>query len=348
MSINVIFRENNERLFVTYWKEIADQKRASVRYLPATLEYQRAYFKSALHLDKSFIYVVNKKPVACAFLPMEKDKNEISLSLGREYIISPLCLDNAYQKQIFTLIDKIAKDNCVSRIMFSLDPLNEEGYNYLQKYGYIDTSILSYIIDLSVSEDLLGACRKNTRNDIKKITRDTDFQIFFIDNKNPSYKIHEEYRILHHKCSGRITRSKESFDLQFKKLLDGNAVLFGLRYKGKNIAYSYFEHSFDKALYASSADDPEYQSLPLYHSLVFFAMEYLKKKGVRYIDTSQPSNMSAQIGYYPNRKQLNIAFFKRGFGGDFRMNFRGIKYFSEESFKSDMAEFTKNYTTYIQ
>jgi len=45
-----------------------------------------------------------------------------------------------------------------------------------------------------------------------------------------------------------------------------------------------------------------------------------------------------------DKKQSNIALFKRGFGGYFKENFRGIKYFSEEDFKKDAKNFIDNYS----
>jgi hypothetical protein len=164
-----------------------------------------------------------------------------------------------------------------------------------------------------------------------------------MDRSNADYDLHEEYRMLHHKCAGGETRPKESFDQQFERLKAGQAVLFGLKYKQKNIAFSYFDYNADKAIYFSGADDPDYARFPIYHALIYSAMIYFKRIGVRYLDPEQPACPSVQQDYYPDDKQLNIAFFKRGFGGYFMENFRGIKYFSRELFKKDMKYFEKNY-----
>jgi len=177
--------------------------------------------------------------------------------------------------------------------------------------------------------------------------KNKDFKIFIMDKTNPSYKIHEQYRELHRKCSGRITRPKETFDLQYKMLEEGAMVLIGLKYKNKTIALSYFEAANGRAVYSSSADDPEYSELPLYHVILYAAMEYFKKNGVRYISASQPSSPSRQFDYYPDEKQLNIALFKRGFPGDYKPNFRGIKYFSEELFEKDLMKFKKLLTNQL-
>jgi hypothetical protein len=87
--------------------------------------------------------------------------------------------------------------------------------------------------------------------------------------------------------------------------------------------------------------------LPLYHLLMWNAMNYLKEKGVKYIDVGQPSNPSAQFGYYPDGKVQNIARFKRGFGGRFVDDRRGIKYLDKELFLAESAEFREQYVAHI-
>jgi len=328
MSIKLVFKEENEELFWKYWNEMA--KKASYRYFPTNLKTYNYGGKN----DKSFVYLVNNQLAAGVFLPIEK--------IEKFFINAPIFKFMAVSKEIFKIINKIAVENGIKKIMFEIDPLENYSYNYLQKYGYLDATILSYVVDLTV-DDLLATCRKGCRNDIKSILKDKNFSVFFIDKNNADYNIHKEYRELHKKCAGKETRAKKTFDWQFERLKEGKAVLFGLKYKNKNIAYSYFEFNKEKGVYYSSADDPDYDRMHIYHILIYSAMEYLKKKGVKFLDMGQPASPSLQFNYYPDKKQINIALFKRGFGGEFRPLFRGIKYFSEEAFKKDIKEFIDNY-----
>lgn len=350
MSVEIIFKEKEPELFWQYWQEVVDRAEASYLYLPLTLKGRLIVSKDRNSLvdDKSFVYLVDNKPVAGIFLPLEKsEKNTRSkqVSISNSYVDAPLFVsDQGVEKKVFNIIDDIAGDNNVGKIMFALDAVDESAsYNYLQNYGYLDTSILNYVVDLSLSEDLLGNCRENHRRNIKKIIKDNNFRIFYIDKNNPSLESHNKYVKLHHKCSGRITRPLKTFDLYFEELKQGNAALFGLKHKEKSVAYVYCGCHINKAIYASGADDPDFTDFPLYHILLFKAMEYFKERGVKYFDMSQPSAPSSQLDYYPDKKQLNIALFKRGFGGEFRMKFRGIKYFSEEAFENDAKKFIDNY-----
>jgi len=342
MSVKIIFKEENEELFWEQWDKFIDGKNLSSRYLEINIKHLLTFLED-LHGDKSFVYLENNEPLACVFLPIEKDGDNLSVSFKGGYIDAPIFSGENIREKVFAIIDKIAEENNISKIRFTIDVLSDESYNYLIEYGYIGSSILTYIFDLA-KEDLLKSCRRNHQRNIKKIKDNPDFSVFYINKDNPSYEIHEEYRMLHHKCSGRITRPKKTFDMQYEKLQQGNAVLFGLRLKNKNIAFLYFDYNADKAVSASAADDPEYDKLPLYHILYYSGMEYLKKIGIRYIDTGQPSCPSSQFDYYIDKKQANIALFKRGFGGYFKENFRGIKYFSEEDFKKDAKNFIDNYS----
>jgi hypothetical protein len=346
MPEEILLKKQNEQFFWYHWEKMAAENQASSCYLKLTQKYLISISRGrGLFVDdKSFIYLVNGIPAAAVFLPIEKNRGNFNISILGGYINAPIFSKDAKRAGIFSIIDQVAVKEGVGKAMFEIDSLDEKcSYNYLQRYGYFDTSILAYLIDLTVSENLFRSCRKGHRCDIKKILNNKDFEVFFVNKGNPSYTLHEEYCKLHHKCSGRITRSKESFDLQFEKLKQGNAVLVGLKYKQKNICFSYFEFAFDKAIYISGADDPDFDKIPLYHVLIFSAMEYLKKKGICCIDPGQPASPSAQFNYYPDKKQLNIALFKRGFGGKYVQNFRGIKYFSKLVFRQDAEEFIKKY-----
>jgi hypothetical protein len=48
--------------------------------------------------------------------------------------------------------------------------------------------------------------------------------------------------------------------------------------------------------------------------------------------------------YDADAKQLRIAQFKRGFPGDFRTAYRGVRYLTREAFEKDMETFQKNYS----
>ena len=301
MSVKIIFKEENEELFWEQWDKFIDGKNLSSRYLEINIKHLLTFLED-LHGDKSFVYLENNEPLACVFLPIEKDGDDLSMSFKGGYLDAPIASDERIQKKVFSIIHEIARENKVSKIKFAIDVLSGEKFNYLIKYNYLDSSILTYIFDLS--KDLLLSCRKGHKCDVKDALKNNDFKTFFVDKDNNTEKLFKEYVNLHHKCSGRVTRPQITFDMQFEKIKAGKAFLVGLEYQEKNVAFVYFEYSADKAIYASAADDPDYDKLPLYHILIFRAMEYLKKIGVQTVDTGQPSCPSSQFDYYiyPNKK----------------------------------------------
>jgi hypothetical protein len=165
------------------------------------------------------------------------------------------------------------------------------------------------------------------------------------DKDNADYEIYEAYRELHHKCSGKVTRKKETFDKQFEMLKNGYATLMGLKYNDVFIGMQYFFHYQKTVVYASGADDPEYtaKKFNIYHPILWKAQIYFKEKGYEFLEYSQPcgySKIQAFDDYY-DEKQLNISHFKRGMGAEMTTLFRGIRYYSENLLLNDVEEFKR-------
>jgi hypothetical protein len=172
-----------------------------------------------------------------------------------------------------------------------------------------------------------------------------DFEIIIIDQNSADYELHELYRAMHAKCAGGVTRVKETFDKQFEMLENDFASLIGLKYKDKFIGFNYFFHFQKTVIYASGADDPEYENskIPIYHVILWNAIKYYKQREFDFIEFSQPCGYNKINGFndYLDEKQINISHFKRGMGTKMIPAFRGVKYLDEELFLDDV-EILKN------
>lgn len=346
-NVKILYKEENEELFWDSWVKIVKSEQATFKYLKENINTYLSISTSRNFLvqDKSFVYIVDNEPRAIAFLPVESFDGNNAFSIVNSYLPAPLSVNEAIEKKVFHIIDELAIKHKVVKILFAINPLEKNVcYNFLQKYGYLDTSILNYVIDLNKNDNLLQGCRRGHKCDIKRMLNNMEFSVTILDKDNLDFDVHEEYRKLHYKCSGRETRPRETFDWQYQKLKNNNAVLVGLKFKDNYVAFSYFEYTPPNAVYFSGADDPDFTGFPVYHMLLFSSMEYLKKNGVNFIDTDQPSSPSPQFDYYPDKKQLNIAQFKRGFGGSFKDNHRGVKYFSKDVYEKDMKNFVRAYS----
>lgn len=346
----LILRTRDEAAFWKHWNTLISTLHSGPRYAETNIKNFVLVGKSrgVLREDPSFIFLQNGIPVGGAFLPLENTPQGLAISFCGGYTLAPLFTDLAIGKLLFQHIESLAREHGVVKIAFLIDPLDPRAqYNFLQYYGYLDASLLTYVIDLSTPGDLLKQCRKGHVCDIKKLFQRPDVAVTIYDQTHHSYEAHERYRALHAKSAGRVTRPKESFDLQFEALKRGRAILVELRLADNPIAYAYFEIAEDKATYASGANDPVHEALPLSHGVLFAAMNHLRASGVTLLELSQPASPSAQFDYYPSAKELAIAQFKRGFPGRLAPYYRGIKYFSRDAFIADTVKFQTEYSKYI-
>jgi hypothetical protein len=140
-----------------------------------------------------------------------------------------------------------------------------------------------------------------------------------------------------------LSFAKETFDKQYELLENDFASLIGLKYKGIYIGFNYFFHFQKTVVYASGADDPEYENshIPIYHVILWTATLYYKENGFDFIQYSQPCGYNLVNGFddYLDKKQVNISHFKRGMGTTMVPLFRGIKYYNNSLLIEDIEKF---------
>jgi hypothetical protein len=245
------------------------------------------------------------------------------------------------EKELFEYIDQKAAEYEVQKCNFIIDPLctvfEEENFNYLTRNGYIDASISTQIIALQrPREELWMDLRKSNKALINK--GEKTFEVVLMDYTNPDFEIHENYRKLHFKAAGRVTRPLETFNTQFKMLENDESMLIGIKYNGVFVSFSYFGHYNKSAYYTSEADDPEIE-LPLTYGPLtqWKAMEYYKSRGFEYMELDN-QQFGPQVFDHPHQKDLYISMFKRGFGGKTYPLFRGIRFYNKELMEKEIRE----------
>ncbi len=344
--MEIVYRKDNQKLFDELLRKYIDGNLSSLRYTPLCLEYFRCFIENFCE-DLSFILIQDKQPVALAFLPVEDVSGKRCISSRDGYIQAPLFINEKIEKKVFNQIDILAKEHKIIKIKFFLDPLVMEyqnKFNLLRKYHYLDITSSDCLLDLRLSkEDLWSHVRKGHKYDINRLLRNNEFEIIKMDYENPDIDLHNLYVHLHHKCSGKITRSSQTFDLQFKMLKNDEASLFGVKYKGKPVSFSYFSHFKKGAIYASAVDNPDFTGFPIYHAILWSAILYYKERECEFFEFSEPCGYGVQFDSYPDEKQLNISHFKRGFGGKMVPIFKGIKYFDKELFEKDVEIFKEKF-----
>ena len=350
----IIYRD--APMFETYWvKFLTLNKHASVFYTINWMTFQRHYSGDRFIKDLSFVVVgPDGKPVAICPLYLENYAGILRFAYRGEFLESlrtPLIglqyqskQGKGIENELFETIEKLAVEYNVQKCNFLIDPLcaiyEDEHFNDLTRFGYIDASISTQIIDLNKSKESLWMdLRKSYKALINKA--DKTFEIFLMDCNNPDNEIHEQYRLLHYKAAGRVTRPLETFHTQFEMLKNDEAMLIGIKHKEHYVSLSYFIHFNKTAYYASEADDPEIETPVTYGPLCQWkAMEYYKARGFDYIELDN-QQFGPQIFDHPSKKDLSISMFKRGFGGKTFPLFRGIRYFDNNLLRTELTENTE-------
>ncbi len=307
--------------------------------------------------SKSFIVLLDKKIVAiCPIIIEEKEEvKEFSFDGGCCQIpafgnLSRKLKENV-EKKIFEEIDKIAKKEGVKRVSLKYSPLANYFIsskiplsNSLLKFGYLDISWNTQIIDLSKS---LEELRRDVRHghDAAIDSASKEFEVEIFDKDNITKKDFDDYCEMHHKAAGRITRPQVTFDMMYDWIKNGNGFLIGAKKDKKFVGFSLFICYKKGVYYGSAANDPEVKG-SIGHLILWEGIKYAKEKGFSYFDMGYQEYPS--LNKIPSEKELEIAKFKRGFGGFSKTLFAGEKYYDKEYFLDSYHNKVNKYAETIE
>ena len=173
------------------------------------------------------------------------------------------------------------------------------------------------IINLAkTEEDLKKEIRKSYRSLINWGQKNLELILLNSGSLDDnSYQKFLQFRELHYHCAGRRTRSKETWDIQYKCIEEGTIfAIFGYL-NGEMVTGGLFNVSDNYVYYAISASARELFDKPIFHSIFWRAIQHSKNIGAIIFDAGE-IYMSCQFNF-PQKtdKELNIARFKSGFGG---------------------------------
>ena len=125
----------------------------------------------------------------------------------------------------------------------------------------------------------------------------------------------DEYRLLHKKVSGRVTRPLETWDLQREAINNGGDFLVTLHDSGQRlIGGGLFGASPHEGLYGVGAYDRDLFDKPISHIVQWTAIKHLKELGCRWHYVGQRFYPGDSVR--PTEKELSISYFKEGFATD--------------------------------
>ena len=322
------------------------------------IEYRLEYHP----VQMSFFIRENNKFMAVCPLILENHDGKKEFSFSSFAVPSPVMSDDTGSKKqkkvldfIFEYIDDQAKMLAVKKASFRFSPLADlciksNGYpsNYLLKYGYLDATFNTQILDISPEpEQIKSDVRKGHKYDISRASKQLDVHVY--DAESIDRATFDLYCELHHKDAGRVTRPPITFDMMFDWIKKGYAILAGARLKEKDqfIGFSYHIIYKSGAYYASACSDPDCGEMPIAHCILWESIRWLHNKGIQFFEIGWQF-YGSEFHYHTSPKELQISKFKRGFGGDQVSQIVGEKYYDTDFFEKEYLKKLETYKEYIR
>lgn len=303
----------------------------------------------------SFFVCKQNQIVAIVPLTMEVSKeNFYEFSFAGEKNPGPALSNSLKSKQrkkvyefIFKEIDRIAVRNKVIRTSFKLTPLAptflKKPYppNYLMQYGYLDNSLNTQLVDLKKSREVLWqSLRRNHRRNIGKAKKILKIKSY--TSKNITKDIFTAYKKTHHQAAGRKTRPDKTFWLMFNWIKKALAFLVTAELKGKPVGFEYYLVYKNNVYGSSAANNPKYNQIPIRHLIEWEAILWMKKQGFSFYEIGL--QQYGVLPYdFPDKKQLTISHFKKGFGGFTSPLFMGEKFYSKKYYQKIASKREKKF-----
>lgn len=319
------------------------------------------FWHTSAWLDYNLAYRPDMRQRSLSFMCKEGSQIEavVPLLLGEEQKLGRLCrvlslsgnplpppalppdlLPGRRQKildRLFRIIEGMARELGVHYASFQLSPIapaqlqpQHAPYNTPLRYGYLDCSISSQIVDLRLSADeLWKSLRRDHQRNVERARESIEVRIFSRDSVS-SGKF-DEYRTMHARAAGRVTRPMRTFELMHQWIISGAGFLAEAKTKadGKTIGFETF-HGYKNAVYSFSAcNEPGHEHLPIRHLIQWEALLWMKQQGFHFYEVG-----NQQFGIlphdFPEQKNLDISAFKGGFGGFTVPIFRAERFFDRD------------------
>lgn len=286
-------------------------------------EYIKAYFEDSEFSDLSFIVEDNGCPaaaVAAALRKFSSGKTEIS-GFGRPilYVENTKCDCETLQqarklsrREMERLLSLHQSSDVIYCDFLGHNQLSPISVLLLDK-GATATPYFTQVIDLSKSEVEL---REQVRKSYKSLINwgHNNLQISIIDGKLITSSHIEGFRRLHIQVAGRETRPTQTWEIQHKLVLAGEAFLI-LACKDKElVTAAFFSYNKRCCVYGVSASNRDMFDKPMSHSILWMAILHAKKIGCQYFEMGEQL-YHGQGNPVPTPKEVGISRFKRGFGG---------------------------------
>lgn len=324
IGLSVLQRSDRKDLWEETFSRLSYKSEA---YSNASLDYQFAYQcgHGGDWQDMSLIICWDNKPAALWPLSFSfKDGQPMLTSQGRA-VFPPIfvvdCPVISRKRIIKTCLDLANSISIASKINAW-----ESSESFANSVGMSDWHIESMARDtvcnlrhelfLDLRPDI-AEIKKTFRKSYKSlIVSGTKLWTVGVLDSHGNESVWQEFRDLHLKVSGRVTRSDETWALQHQDIERQCAFLVWLRNSaGMMVGGGLFNFTSDEGLYAVGAYDRTLFDKPLGHVVQYRAIEELKSRGVKWYKIgARPYSSNFPM---PTDKEISIGEFKQGFASHF-------------------------------
>lgn len=294
----------------------------SIAYLTSTIEYQLEYqrYHGGNWDDFSCVIFSDKTPIALWPITIAVKDEVVNVSSQGRELLPPIFVEDcpiktkkSVSKSALDLIDLLSDEiglkKLISASVFDGSQALLNWHALLMKSGaecYVKHNLY---VDLSLPiEKIKSFFRKSYKSLITTGERIWNVEVL---SDSIEVKVWQEFRSLHLAVAGRVTRSRESWDLQNASVSNGESFLVVLRDdQRKMVGAGLFVCSKDEGSYSVGAYDRSLFTKPLGHVVQYRAIQEMKRRGCRWYFIGRrfyPSELPT-----PTEKELSISGFKEG------------------------------------
>jgi len=294
-----------------------------VAYSNASIDYQLAYqhgHGGTWH-DLSTVIFWDNKPVALWPLSISIKENTAKITSQGLPVMAPIFVADSpiiSRKRIIKVCLELADTLAIAHNISEW----ESGESFSNSIGLSEWHVQSMARDslchlvhelyLDLGMDI-AEIKRNFRKSYKSliVSGSKLWTVGVLDGQKDE-RVWQEFRDLHFSVSGRVTRSDETWMMQYQDIESGRAFFVWLRNsEGEMVGGGLFNFTEDEGVYAVAAYDRSLFDKPLGHVVQYRAIEELKKRkvswykiGVRPYGSDNPR---------PTDKEIKIGEFKQGF-----------------------------------
>ena len=289
---------------------------------PYWVQYDEEY--AALHAEQQARYMIvfetNDEPDAIWILTLAKFADGLQLGTRSLPIQPPLIAISTSNKRVKRIIKSCIELGCYVATHHGLQFWASSEYGPTQS-GLTNWYSISRLhgatcqlenhlyVDLSLTDlEYRAKIRSSNKSTLSAGFKRWKPEIYTGENQSEW----DEFRDLHRLVSGRVTRSKATWDIQFQMIKSGSGfAVFTRNANGSLIGGIFIAHTKDEGLYVTGVFDRDLNDPSLGHISQSCGIQELKRRGVRWYKLGERPFPSTESSI--DEKELAIAHFKDGF-----------------------------------